>query len=197
MVNAASTELTGYSKDEFEHLTIAHLVSEEEQEEASAVLAALEVDEVHQREWRMRTKQGGMRTVEVAVRRRSDGLVQGIARDVTEYRAEFRELVEHNDLLRRVFDALPVWVSVKDAAGHYYLYNQAGQELTATVDTPLEQRTFADLSVGTPEEVAAVEALDRQVLETQAATLPTELNLTLQDGTVHNLLVTKVPLLDQ
>jgi PAS domain S-box-containing protein len=114
--------------------------------------------------------------------------------DVTEGRQTLRE---SQDLLRRVIDADPNSIFVKDRGGRYLLVNSAQAGLFDTTPDAMVGRTDADFAqVGAPaaQEAKSFFADDRQVIESKRPKFIPEETFTLPDGTIRWFQTTKLPL---
>lgn len=128
-----------------------------------------------------------------ALRRRADGEPLAVAasfNDITGLRAAEAELRHSRDLLASVVSGSADPIFAKDAEGRYVILNRpAAAVLGTTVEAALGRRA-ADIL--TPADVAAAEALDREVMET-GETRAMEHDIPAPDGERRHFLATKAP----
>ncbi|MDH4246312.1 MAG: PAS domain-containing protein [Deltaproteobacteria bacterium] len=107
--------------------------------------------------------------VEWEYRLNAQGQVCGTSGVVTDITSEVRihsQLRDNQQLMRAIFDALPVWISVKNTEGIYVMVNQKSlQDLGLQESDYLGKHTL-ELKAGTTEEMARKWALDQQVIQT-------------------------------
>jgi len=117
--------------------------------------------------------------------------------DITEDRQADESLRESQDLLRRVIDADPSSIFVKDKDGRYVLVNSAQAKLYDTTPDGMVGKTDADFAQRgalAPQEAESFLANDKDVLESKRAKLIPEETFTLPDGTTRWFQTTKLPL---
>lgn len=145
----------------------------------------------------LRTRRRDGREVAVAsrwsLRRAPDGTPLAVAEafnDITALRATEAELRRGRDLLASVLDGSADPISAKDAEGRYVILNRpAAAVLGCTVEAALDRRA-AEILV--PEDAAAADALDREVMETGEVRMQ-EHDVPAPDGERRFFLTTKAP----
>ncbi len=80
-------------------------------------------------EARLRIREGGERWIAWRMSVSPAGQIVGVGRDVTDRRQMYQALERERSFIRRVLDASPSLISVKDAAGRFVLANRAVGEL--------------------------------------------------------------------
>ena len=120
--------------------------------------------------------------------------IQSTQYDITERKRAEEELRSSQQLLKAVFDALPIWVVVKDKDSRCLMVNrQRLQDLKLPSEALLGRHTL-DLPYGTPEQLARAFAADRQVLESGEPLENPEFEFTLPDGRLRMYSSNRVPL---
>ncbi len=117
--------------------------------------------------------------------------------DVTEDRQADESLRESQDMLRRVIDADPNSIFVKDKDGRYVLVNSAQAKLYDTTPDGMVGKTdaeFAQMGALAPQEAESFFANDKDVIEGKRAKFIPEETFTLPDGTTRWFQTTKLPL---
>jgi PAS domain S-box-containing protein len=123
--------------------------------------------------------------------------IVGISEDVSEKKQTQENLKTSQQLLKTVFDTVPVGLQAKDLNGTYLLVNSCMASFSGNSPEALKGKTFRDLGLGSEEEIEAVEADDRRVIETGKLLDDPDYPLTLRDGKTiwrHRI---KAPLKDE
>ncbi|MEE8556080.1 MAG: PAS domain S-box protein, partial [bacterium] len=116
--------------------------------------------------------------------------------DITARKQAERRLRENERLLQAVFDALPIWVTVKDRELRHVMVNRRYAEDTGCTTERYPRIHALEVPYGTPEERERVHGYDLKVLETGEPVDIEELPITLGDGQQRILHNIKVPLRD-
>lgn len=124
-----------------------------------------------------------------------EGLV-GISMDITERKWAEETLQEHQRLMQTVFDALPLWVTVKDHDLRYILHNKQVLTDLQMKSEELMASSTKTLPYGTQADKAWVVELDRKILDGEETNLVSEIPVNLPDGQTRIYHSIKVPLLD-
>ena len=121
-VNPAACELLGYDKTEFLTLNLADLLSGDELVRGLTLTNSLGYSSNDRGLWTLRRKDRSHFIADAAVRRRSDGLLQGVVRDVTELRTAQALVEQHQRIAmqqQRLRETLimtaPVGIALFDA----------------------------------------------------------------------------------
>ena len=154
-----------------------------------------------EQEIRIRRPDGTVRSVRTVreIERAADGTalrMVGSVMDITESSVAEEELFEQRDLLRAVFDALPVWVSVKNRDLRYLMVNR--QTLTDTGMMPEQFLgvTMDELRIG-PEAVKEIHAAaDRRILSGVNGQTAYEVEQNVANGRLAVMSVIKAPFHD-
>ena len=117
-------------------------------------------------------------------------------RDVTKRKRAEENLRTNERLLQIVFDTIPAAVYVKDTEGRYIMANHALSDYLGHDIEKLLSSRFADLGVGTAEEIERAEESDRRVLENGETIDIAEESLTHANGEVRWRHTRKAPLYD-
>ena len=119
--------------------------------------------------------------------------VVGLSENITGRVLAQRELLESRNLLRGVFDALPIWISVKDKDQRYTMVNQkALQDAGLSADGFLGKRPL-EVYHWAPEEMAHIQTLDEEVLKTGERVDSNIITQTLPNGKARHLQHIKLP----
>ena len=121
------------------------------------------------------------------------GLFRGTLQDNTRYHRAQRALKESEELLQAVFDALPVWVSVKDSDLKYIMVNRQVLEDTGMDQQQFLGKTATDLPLGTRQEMIIANELDQGILTAGEKVISPELVLTLKNDEKRDMYHIKVP----
>jgi two-component system, cell cycle sensor histidine kinase and response regulator CckA len=123
-------------------------------------------------------------------------LYSALLRDVTDREQALAALHASQRLLRTAFDALPLWITVKDRAGLYIMTNQRVLEDVGTSEDALLGLTSEQLPYGTAEDRKVLIELDGRILSGSARTISAEVPVHPDGGPPRVRQVIKVPLLD-
>jgi len=121
----------------------------------------------------------------------------GTDTDITGRKRAQEALRQSEELLRRVIDADPNLIFVKDKSGRYVLVNEAQAKLYETTPSEMVGKTDADFAQeGSPLAGEADDFMtdDLDVIESGHAKVIPEESFTLSDGTTRWFQTTKVPL---
>ena len=117
-----------------------------------------------------------------------------IAEDITERYRTARELSAQHQLLKAVFDVMPVWVFVKDTERRYILVNRMMAEALGLAQ-PVPAAQLAKLALDvSPEDARRLEALDNRVLTTGETAVSAPLNITVPGQGVRLFRTLRAPL---
>ncbi|MCZ6747765.1 MAG: PAS domain S-box protein, partial [SAR324 cluster bacterium] len=116
--------------------------------------------------------------------------------DITARKQAERRLRENERLLQAVFDALPIWVTVKDRELRHVMVNRRYAEDTGCTTERYPRIHALEVPYGTPEERERVHGYDIKVLETGEPVDIEELPITLGDGQQRIVRNINVPLRD-
>lgn len=105
-INESGCKLTGYTKEEFVKLTPLDLIFDEELEQNSITLEALETMEIVQYESRLKKKDGGAVATEVTAKMLDDRRVIVFIRDITERKRTAQEILLKNEELSALTEHL-------------------------------------------------------------------------------------------
>jgi PAS domain S-box-containing protein len=197
-------ELEGLcARDQVERLEIlrADGITRPGWEELPLARATLRGEVVEEEEWTVRQPDGTRVPVvcSAAPIRDERGTVTGgicVWRDVADQKLADAMVRKGEDFLRKVLDATPNMVFVKDWEGHFLLANDALASTYGTVVGALIGRTDADFNAD-PEQLARFERDDREVMTTRREKLIAEEPVTRADGQVRWFSTVKVPLVDE
>ncbi len=141
-VNRAGAEMLGYSKEEIVQMSIADVVAAEEIPRISAEVQLMQGETVTRAEWKFRRKDGSVFPGEVTGRRLPDGRLQGILRDMSEYkrteqalRAAMEELRQAKEKLAEERLYLEEEIDIKMGFGEIVGQSQALKQVLAAVTT--------------------------------------------------------------
>jgi PAS domain S-box-containing protein len=123
-VNPAGCELLGMTRDEVLQATFLDLLCPEEHARLPDAIARLDAGEVIRDDWRFRRQDGSVFIGELTGCRNTDGLLQGVLRDVTEARRIDDIRREGEERFRVMTDDLPLIVWVHDARGRLEYVNR-------------------------------------------------------------------------
>lgn len=139
------------------------------------------------------TSAGDSRFFEARLTRSNHEQILCLIRDVTDVREKEEALKNERALFRTVIDLIPAAIYVKDLEGRKILANPVEVALTGrNIESEVIGKTDFDLF---PEKDAmAADAEDKLVLNAGKTVINAEGTLTDQDGRVHDLKVSKVPL---
>ncbi len=104
---------------------------------------------------------------------------------------------ESEDLMRRVIDANPTCIFLKDRSGKFLLTNKQMAELHGTTPEAMVGKTdldFSQISIASAEEAEKFLADDREVIDRKQPKFIPEETFTLPDGTIRWFQTTKIPL---
>lgn len=152
-----------------------------------------------QYEFRLLHRDGSTRWVEMCASTMSlegQPAIQAALLDVTERRRAEQALRESGAFLRRVIDAVPSMIFVKDWEGRFILGNAALLRCYGTTSDEMLGKTDADFNPKA-EEVAHFQRDDREVMTTRCEKLVPEEEVTHADGQVRWFSTIKVPLLNE
>ena len=181
-VNDAAVEKYGYSRAEFGQLTLRDIRTPQPAADNPDL-------------WRHRQKNGDWIDVEVTAHELElDGhpALIAVARDVTDRRKAEAQLRTTSELLRVVAEGTPDAVFVKDRAGRYLLFNPAAARFVGKPAAEVLGKD--DTALFAPEDAAIVRSIDRQVMETEQASINEE-TLTAA-GVTRTYLAMKAPYRD-
>jgi PAS domain S-box-containing protein len=135
------------------------------------------------------------RAVKVPLRGEGEKIVGtvSVSEDVTERRRAEEELRSSRELLQTVFDALPLWVSVKNKEGYYLMVNRKRQVETGLTADQYRRLHTLQLPYATEEILRETVRRDRRVIETGEA-LDFEYEMLLPDGRFRIHHTFKLPL---
>lgn len=131
-VNQRACELTGYTPEEYAHLSFVDTTRDPEaSKETLGRLLAGEAIPPYERTFLK--KSGGSFIAEVTVELIRDAAgkpqyIQSVVRDITQRKRDEERLRESERLLRQIIDLVPVQIFAKDADGRYILANRATAE---------------------------------------------------------------------
>jgi len=117
-----------------------------------------------------------------------------VATDITERKQAERRLEGERAFLRQVIDAVPAFISVKDAEGRFELANKALARACGTTPDLLIGRTMADFNPN-PEEVRKMHADNLDVIRNCREMFVPEEKTTYPDPSVQWLSIYKAPLI--
>jgi PAS domain S-box-containing protein len=119
--------------------------------------------------------------------------VQSTVIEITERKRAEEELRSSRELLQTVFDALPLWVSVKNKEGYYLMVNRKRQAETGLTAEQYRRLHTLQLPYATEEILQKTVQRDRRVIETGEA-LDFEYEMLLPDGRFRIHHTFKLPL---
>ncbi len=134
--------------------------------------------------------------IKLPLRDESGGIagVVALAEDVTERRRDLAELSAHRRLLQAVFDALPLWLTVRDKEDRFVIVNRRMAQAYGRDPQDFLGRVVA--ADPAQPEAAAISSLLDEVRRTHQPALVPEVRLTLPGGERPLLRIVMVPLFD-
>ena len=120
-----------------------------------------------------------------------------ILRDISARTRAEADLRASQRLLRTVFNALPLWTTVKDRNQRYIMTNRKVLEDIGISEEELLESNTLGLRYGTEEDKAWVHRLDREILDGKSRYVTAEIPVHLHDGPQRTYQSIKVPLLDE
>ena len=122
--------------------------------------------------------------------------VVGMREDITEKVTAQKELRKSRLMMDLLFDSVPNPVWVKDLEGRYMMVNQALAELRDSTPEEMLGKQLSESRGVPPEELEEMEAMDREVLESQKHVSRQNIKVTKPDGAVTRRHMVKAPLID-
>ncbi len=123
--------------------------------------------------------------------------IVGIIWDITKTKKREQELRESREFMRKVIDASPAHIFVKDREGTYLLVNKKLVEFYGTDYEALEGKREIDLAENTKMRIKDFKKFledDKQIIDSQQPMFIPEEPATLPDGTTKWLQTVKIPL---
>jgi PAS domain S-box-containing protein len=124
------------------------------------------------------------------------GIAERVRTEAVRRRTE-EALRESQDLMRRVIDATPVCIIVKDREGNFVLANEETAKFYGSTPEDIigkNERDYIQLNPADGEEIESYLQADREVIDSQEPRFVPEEPLTLPDGTTRWFQTTKMPL---
>jgi len=195
-VNPAYAHALGYTPEELVGRPLLELVHPDDVEQTLAVRARLRRSrEIVDFENRLCHRDG--RSLWVSWRSVfADGLTYAAARDVTQHREAAEALQTSRNLLRTVFDTLPMGIYVKDLESRYVMVNRVMAAHYGHTPEEMVPMATADVPGRTPEDTALFLADDRRVFETGDILHKPPAHFFRADGAGRWMEVIKAPLRD-
>ncbi len=201
-VNDRLCQITGYSREELLSRSFDEITHPDDRLETVALADQLRGARSATTGWRNATfartgVSSGFRlhVTSVPVRTWAGPVSFGIIQDITE-RKQAEEAIRHErTFLRKVIDAFPSLVFVKDRHGRFVLGNEVLYQEYGHGKQNVLGRTDADFNPNV-EEVARFRRDDLEVMDTREPKLILEEKITYADGREHWLTTVKVPLID-
>ena len=199
--NRGAEKLYDYTAKEIVGTPIQRLIPEERKAEENDIHERISRGEnVMHFDTVRRCKDGRLLDVSVTaspIRNAKDQIigVSKIIRDITERKRSQQALTNERMLLRNLVDNLPVAVYLKDTAGRKTLANPVDLR-NMGLTSEAESLGKTDYDLFPPEQAAAFQADDQQVVQTGQPVLNREEQLTRADGSIRCLLTSKVPIFD-
>lgn len=166
-VNDYAIESLGYTRHELMRKMVFDLVPAEWRDTYRDVAKVIWADsERHTNEIRLVTKAGLKIPLELSSVRLPNGRVYGSCRDITERKAAEREIIQVNQRLNVLIEAIPDGIIFKDGEGRWLVTNELTKRLFQLHNIPWQAKTEAELGNIQPElraEYAAGMAEDEQV----------------------------------
>jgi two-component system, cell cycle sensor histidine kinase and response regulator CckA len=195
-VNAAACRITGYDRADLLRMNYLEHVAPEALPLAREYVARVTREGYAEIDIPCLRKDGSRCIWSVASVKLTDDRFVAFVKDVTTRVEAEQATAAAAALLRRVIDASPGFIAIKDREGHILMGNQALAEMYDTTLEGLEGIREIEFAT-TPQTLAAIETFladDREVIESGAAKfIPLE-RLTLKDGTIRWLQTTKTPI---
>lgn len=122
--------------------------------------------------------------------------IVGMREDITEKVIAQKELRKSRLMMDLLFDSVPNPIWVKDLEGRYMMVNKALADLRDSTPQEMLGRQLSESRGVLPEELEEMEAMDREVLETQQRVYRQDIKATKPDGAVTRRHMAKAPLID-
>jgi two-component system cell cycle sensor histidine kinase/response regulator CckA len=119
MANAAICDMLGYASDELLRLNILDTYPKELRDVGKARLSEVKSGESIRFERMIKRKEGVVFPVEMSARRLADGIMQGIAHDITERKRRESELSLERSLLNALMENIPDNIYFKDTESRF------------------------------------------------------------------------------
>ncbi|HEX9844165.1 MAG TPA: PAS domain S-box protein [bacterium] len=206
LFNRGAEEVFGYTPGEMLGQPLARLLPQrfrERHEEQMRAFACGERDSraMNERRSVMALRRNGEEfAAEASITRiLADGRVTMavILRDVSARTKAVAELRANQRLLRTVFHALPLWITVKDREQRYIMTNRKVLEDIGIGEADLLGTNTLGLHYGTESDKIRVHQLDREILDGRSRFVTGEIPVHLPDGSLRTYQSIKVPLLDE
>ncbi|MDF7824983.1 PAS domain S-box protein [Pontiellaceae bacterium B12227] len=199
--NVSAEALTGYKMDQILKMNVLQLITTDFHEMAKTRLKNRIAGNPDEEDYSftIRCADGSVKWLELSTNEvyGNDGeleAIQGVARDITVRKKAERELEESRQFLRNILDMIPVGVFWKDIdlnylGGNKTFFNALGySEMEEIIGKD-------DFSINEDGALAETyQAVDRQVLATGESLFNYDNTLKGKDGTVYDLLSSKMPL---
>ena len=192
-VNIVGCQMFGYSKEEFENLTIFDILTKDDVKWIKNEMDIFLKDNIIKSEWQFKRKDESVFTGEVVIKKLIDGKLQAFVRDITKRKAEEDLLRASEEKFRELANLLPQIVFESDAKGHLtYVNKQANILLGYPEDFFFTGLNSIDFYI--PEDrIRAVENIKRRLSGNQFGL--TEYSMIRKDGSTFPALIYSNPII--
>ncbi len=194
--NEVAHRQLGYTREEFQKLSISDIDPFQSPEEVQASIRKVTEAGSAEFEVRHKTKEGEIRDVNVSTQlltASGRSVFYTIWRDITEHKRADRRLMELNANLQALINAIPDMVVFKDVRGRYIAANKAVEEFTGLTQEELKGKTSDELF--SPDQAAVSGRTDEETLRS-FKTVKTERQAVNKKGERIFLDTVKAPIYD-
>jgi PAS domain S-box-containing protein len=146
--NDIAHELLGYSREEFEKLTICDIEAKETPNQVMAHLKEMLKEGKGEFETLHRTKNGDIKNILVSARAFKSGktLLHCVYRDITEIKKTQKALIESEELSRAIVANAPIGIATSDTSYHFASANEGFSRIIGYTEDELKKLTFKEIT---------------------------------------------------